>query len=621
MLVVGAILVAAIVLFVTEWLPIDVTAIAVMVALMVLEPWTEISVSEGISGFSSPATITVLAMLILSAGISQTGLVQTLGRRISRFSGESLTRQLAATISVVGPVSGFINNTPVVAILVPVISDVAHKGKTSPSKLLIPLSYASQFGGMLTLIGTSTNILASNTAARLSETYPELHPFSFFEFTTLGVIVLVTGSVYLVTVGHRLLPERIPPEEDYVEEYEMEDYLSEVIVEEASSIVGQTVEEIIDPEMFDAHILQLIRDGERFSDPLGAKEIRPGDMLLIRASRETLQRLAVADDLTIRSSIDTASDIESPQTLQSILEVVIPVRSTLVGETLDSSTFRERYDANVLALRSRGEVFRDRLEGLRIRAGDTLLIQADSGSIDRLAQNRDFILAQEAPEPGYRTEKIPHAIAIMVGVVGFVAVPWAAVGESLASVTGLPQFLLLAGFQQDILVTALAGVVAMVVAGVLKPNELYSSVDWNVIFLLAGVIPLGIALEQTGAATLLGTGVAAAANVFPVIVVLWLFYIATGLVTEVISNNASVVLMIPVAAAAATTIGASPFSFVLAVTFAASTSFLGPIGYQTNLFVYGPGGYKFTDYFRIGAPLQLLLSVVTVAGIALIWGV
>lgn len=621
MLVVFLIILGAIVLFITEWLPIDVTAIAIMVTLMVLEPWTHISTSEGISGFSNSATITVLAMLILSAGISQTGVVQLVGRKIASFAGTSLEKQLAATIAVTGPVSGFINNTPVVAILVPVISDVAHQGKTSPSKLLIPLSYASQLGGMLTLIGTSTNILASDTAGRLAAEYPSLHTFSFFEFTILGVIVLVTGTLYLMTIGHRLLPERVPPEEDYVEEYGIENYLAEVVVKRTSPLVGTTVEEAIDGSRFDADILQLSRDGEQFIEPLATKEIQAGDVLFLRADSRMLKQFVRMGNLAVRGSLSTEDELEPKETPdQTIVEVVIPSNSFLVGETLDSSTFRQRYNTNVLALRSRGEVIRDRLEDFIIRAGDTLLIQANSDSIGRLAQNRDFILAHEAEEPDYRTDKIPHAIAIMIGVVGFVAIPWVFLGKILASLSGIDQFTMLAAAQQDILVTALAGVVAMVMAGVLKPNELYDSVDWDVIFLLAGVIPLGIALEQSGAALLLGHAVAASADFLPVILVLWVFYLATGLITEVISNNASVVLMIPVAAAAATTIDANPFAFVLAVTFAASTAFLGPVGYQTNLFVYGPGGYKFSDYFRVGAPLQLLLSTVTVLGIAIFWG-
>jgi di/tricarboxylate transporter len=247
-------------------------------------------------------------------------------------------------------------------------------------------------------------------------------------------------------------------------------------------------------------------------------------------------------------------------------------------------------------------------------------VQAPPDSIDRLSRNSDFIVAHEPDKPEYRTDKIPHAAAIMLGVVGLVAVPFEAIGAWLASATGIGAFTALSALSLPIMLTALMGVVAMVATGVIKAPELYDAVEWDVILLLAGIIPLGIALEQTGGADLLGALVAATANYLPVIGVLWVFYLATGLITGVISNNASVVLMLPVAIEAATAIGANPFAFVLAVTFAASTAFLTPVGYQTNLFVYGPGGYKFSDFLRVGAPLQLLLSVVTVLGIAFFWG-
>lgn len=601
MLVVFAIIFLALALFATEFFPIDVTAILVMVLLMVLRPWTQISPQEGISGFSSPATITVLAMLILSTGISRTGVVQILGRKMTEFAGADKRKQLAATIGVTGPVSGFINNTPVVAILVPVITDLAHNGKTSPSKLLIPLSFASMFGGMLTLIGTSTNILASDIAAQLGQDSPELglHAFSMFEFTKLGVIIFAVGSLYLMTVGVRLLPERIPAEEDLVEEYALQEYLADVVVSAKSSLVGQTVQEALGDDDLAIDVLQLVRDGNRFVEPLVRKEVRTGDTLRLRTNRETLQDIMVTEGLDLAGSPQTEDDLYPDEEKSPVLvEVVIPSGSFLVGETLASSTFRQRYDATVLAFRTRGEVVRDLFEDIQIRVGDTLLVQAPPESLERLVQNQDFIVAHELEEVNYRTEKIPFAVGIIIGVV------------ALPALNVLP-----------ILVSSLAGVVVMIISGVLNPNELYDAVEWNVIFLLAGVIPLGIALQQTGAAALLGTTVAATATVLPAIGVLWIFYLATGLLTNVVSNNASVVLMIPVAANTAQTIGANAFAFVLAVTFAASTAFMTPIGYQTNLFVYGPGGYTFSDFLRVGAPLQVLLSVVTVLGIAFFWGV
>ncbi len=600
MLVVFALILLALVLFATERFPIDVTAILIMVLLMVLEPWTQISPREGISGFANPATITVLAMLILSTGINRTGLVQLIGRKMAAFAGTDRRKQLAATVGVTGPVSGFINNTPVVAILVPVIADLAHEGNTSPSKLLMPLSFASMLGGTLTLIGTSTNILASDIAAQIGAESPELglHAFGMFEFTKLGVVVFAVGALYLMTIGVRLLPERIPADEDLVEEYALQEYLADVTVPADSPLVGHTVGEALGEEDLDIDVLQLIRYGERFDEPLARKEIHENDTLRLRTNRETLEYIMDAEGLTLSGGPQTEDDLGPEADEPVLVEVVVPSGSFLVGETLTSSTFRQRYDANVLAFRTRGDVVRDRFEDIRIRVGDTLLVQAPPDSLTRLVENEDFIVAHEFDEVSYRSEKIPFAVAIIAGVV------------ALPALNILP-----------IVVSALAGVVAMIFTGVLKPTELYSSVEWNVIFLLAGVIPLGIALQQTGAAALLGDAVAATSVFLPPLGVLWVFYLATGLLTSVISNNASVVLMIPVAANAAQSIGANAFAFVLAVTFAASTAFMTPVGYQTNLFVYGPGGYTFTDFIRVGAPLQFLLSIVTTLGIAFFWGV
>ena len=623
MAVVFLIILVALVLFATELVPVDVTAIGIMVALLVVEPVSTMlvdwgllaepiyvlrvpgsdvtAVEAGLSGFASVATITVLAMFILSAGIRRTGVIQILGRKIGAFTGDSETRQLGATVGIVSPISGFINNTAAVAILMPMVTDLAERGKTSPSKLLLPLSYASMFGGTLTLIGTSTNILASDLAARLGRDLgvPELHAFSMFEFTHLGVIMMAVGLVYLMTVGRRLVPARIKPQEDLTREYEMAEYLTEVVVREDSPIVGQRVGEAMEDTEFDVDVVQLIRGERVFLEPLNQKVVQAGDVFALRTDRDTLVELMDVDGLDLLGDVTvTDTELEAAEEGHNLVEVVVAPGSFLVGETLASANFRQRYDATVLALRRGGAVIRERMDHTRLRVGDTLLLQGATDSIDRLNNNRNFIVAGEVDRPDYRESKIPVAVGIVAGVVG------------VAALTPI-----------NIAVAALAGALGMVLSGCLKPAEMYDAVQWDVIFLLAGVIPLGIALEVTGGAALLADGIVAVAPSLPPIAVLGLIYVVTALLTNVISNNASVVLMIPVAVEAALTLGANPFSFVLSVTFAASTAFMTPVGYQTNLFVYGPGGYEFMDYVRAGAPLQAIFAVVTTLGIALFWGV
>nr|WP_245545332.1 SLC13 family permease [Halomicrobium katesii] len=556
----------------------------------------------GLSGFASPATITVLAMFVLSAGVQRTGVIQVLGAKVAALTGDSESRQLGATVGIVGPISGFINNTAAVAILLPMVTDLAHEGRTSPSKLLMPLSFASMFGGMLTLIGTSTNILASDLAGRLAiedpARYGDLHAFSMFEFTQLGVILLVVGSIYLMTIGRRLTPERIKPRGDLTQKFEMADYLTEVVVREDSPIVGQTVHDALEETDFDIEIVQLIRDRRTFLEPLGSKSIRAGDVFAIRTDRDTLVELLDAEGLdVVPDAVVGEAELEAAEERQNLVEVVIAPGSELVGDSLRSTNFRQRYDASVLALRRGGELIRQRMDRTTLRVGDTLLIQGAGDSIDRLNNNPNFIVAREVERPDFRKSKVPVAVGIVAAVV------------AVAALTPVP-----------IVVSALAGALGMVLSGCLHSSEIYDAVQWDVIFLLAGVIPLGLALEATGGATLLADLLVLAAPSFPPLVVLGLMYVVTAVLTNIISNNASVVLMIPVAAEAAVQLGANAFAFVLAVTFAASTAFMTPVGYQTNLFVYGPGGYRFTDYLQVGAPLQAVFAVVTTLGIAYFWG-
>ncbi|MCL7418680.1 MAG: SLC13 family permease, partial [Halalkalicoccus sp.] len=546
--------------------------------------------------------ITVLMMFVLSEGIRKTGVVQLVSAKIAAFAGSDERKLLGSIVGVSGLSAGFINNTPVVAIMIPMASDLARRAKVSPSRFMIPLSFASMMGGMLTLIGTSTNILASDVSARLLD-----RPFSMFEFTSLGALVLLVGSLYLLVAAPRLLPDRLPAEGELTEEFGMAAYLTEVIVREGSPFVGQTVREAIEGEEFEFDLVQLVRNGEVFGEPLAQKTIRPDDILVVRTGRDTVVDIIDVEGIDLLPyvsftdadlAVGEGSDRTSRGVEQDLIEVMVPPDSSLVGESLVSANFRDRYDATVLALRRGPTVLHRRMDHVELRGGDTLLVQASRNSIERLGANREFVVGSEVARAEYRRSKLPLALAIVAAVV------------AVAALDIYP-----------ILVTSMAGAVAMVVTGVLRPTEIYDAVDWSVIFMLAGLIPLGIAMERTGAAAFLAGLIVANVGTMDAVLVLGIFYLVTALITELVSNNASVVLMIPVAIDAANQIGANAFAFVLAVTFAASTPLLSPIGYQTNLMVYGPGGYRFTDFARVGAPLQLILMVVTTLGIAAIWGV
>jgi len=600
-LLIFAIIAAALVLFVWEPLPIDVVAIGVLFTLVALEPLTGIDAATGIAGFANPATITVLAMFILSEGIRRTGLVNLIGARIADRFGASPFGQLLAVLGLSGGTAGFINNTPVVAIMIPMVNTISEKTGVSPSKLLMPISFAAMLGGTLTLIGTSTNLLASELTAEL---LPR-GPIGMFEFTQLGVVVLLAGLVYMATVGRYLVPERIEVDQERFEEFEMAEYLTEVVVREDSPAIGQTVHDSFVDLDLDVDIVQLVRHDQVFTEPLDRKELRAGDVLVLRTGREDLLELMDAEGLDFapdaevsETQLDTPEEVAEEADDQSLVEVVVSPEARLVGATLASLSFRSRYDATVLAIRRGPTVIHARMDERRLRGGDTLLVQASDETIDRLGRDRDFILARELTRPEFRTERIPVALGIVGAVV------------ALAALEVLP-----------IVVSALGGIVAMAATGCVKPDEMYDAVDWSVIFLLAGLIPLGIAMERTGGADWLASVVVTYSGDLAPVLVLGLFYLFTALVTNVVSNNASVVLMIPVAIDTAEAIGAEPFSFVLAVTFAASTALMTPIGYQTNLMVYGPGGYRFSDYVRVGGPLQLILTVVTTVGIATFWGV
>lgn len=585
-----AILVITLIAFVAEWLPADLTAIAVTAVLIALGLVTP---DEGIAGFGNSATITVMLMFILSAGIAKTGVIQIVRGWLVQWGGQSPTRQIFVMGMIVGPITAFINNTAVVAVFLPIIEDWCRKQNISPSKLLIPLSYVTVLGGMITVIGTSTNILASGISKKLG--YGE---FTLFQFTAVGVITFLVGLMYLALIAPRLLPDRIAPSAN-LSGYELNDYVSEVVLTPGSSLIGQTLRSSQIQRKFDFDVLELIRDGSHFPQPVADKTLLAGDILLVRGTRKDL--LTIRDERGIEIvpevKFNRGLDANTEGNEEEIAEILVLSNSRLVGSTLKELRFRQRYNATVLALRRGEELVRERLGTVPLRFGDLLLIQGPRESITGLQTSRELLVMETRDAETLRMNKAGIAIAITLGVI------------ILAALNIAP-----------ILVTALIGVLLMVITGCLKSGEIYGAVRWDVIFLLAGLIPLGTAMEKSGTTQWLANHLVAMGGQAPSLVILILMYIATNLLTEILSNNAAVVLMIPIAAKVATTLSLNPLAFIFAVTFAASNSYMTPIGYQTNTMVYGPGGYKFFDFTRVGLPLNLILTILTPLLISWIYG-
>lgn len=599
----------AAVLFATGWLPVEITALGVAVLLVLASPWTAVTPADAISGFSSPATVTVLAMFILSEGVRRTGAVDRLGAWLLRITGRSERRRIAAVVGLGGPVAGFVNNTPLVAVLVPALTDLARRTRTSPSRLLIPLSYAAMMGGTLTVIGTSTNLLASDLSARLLD-----RPIGLFEIMPVGLLILGAGFLYLVTLGRRLVPERIPPETDLVETYGMGPFLHRLVVPAGSPLAGREIGEIEREAAYDLDVLRIRRGTKSYFGLTKDRSFEAGDRLVVRADEATTRAFAGHWGLEPGPEREVPDDaLVDPE--HPLLEATVSPGSDLAGGTLVSTEFRTRHHGTVLALRRGDRMFREDLEAHELREGDSLLVLVRREQLPALERSPNLEITGFSPaspdgtrragedgrdgeEPeAVRRRKMPVALAILAAVVGTAA-------------AGLV----------PVYVAALGGVVLMVATGCVRTPDAYRAVDWQVVLLLAGILPLGIAMARTGAADYLAGQILERAGGLPPLAVLTLFYLLTALLTNLISNNATVVLMVPVAVDAAARIGADPFVFALAVMFASSTGFMSPVGYQTNLMVYTPGGYRFGDFARVGAPLQLLLAVVTPLAIGWVWG-
>lgn len=581
----------ALVLFIVERFPADITALGVMVSLVLLKLVTP---EEGIAGFSNPATITVMAMFILSSGVARTGVLQQASTWLIQWGGKNISRQIFALGLIVGPMSGLVNNTAVVSVFLPIVEDFCQQHRISPSKLLMPLSFATILGGMITVVGTSTSVLASGLSAELG-----FGEFDLFQFTGLGVITFVIGLAYLAFITPRLMPDRRVADRGLSQKYGMKEYVSELVITPRSSLVGQSLNGSQIQRRFDVDVLEIIRNDAHFPQPLGDKTLAVGDILLVRGGKQDLLKIRESEGLEILPDVQFGQ--KSWQgglgEEEGIAEALVIANSNLIGSTLKDLRFRQRYNVTVLAIRRGQELVRDRMGKVPLRFGDLLLVQGPKQSLVGVQTSRNLLLLEQRDLETLRTDKAYIALSIGLAVVG------------IAATTDYP-----------ILVSALAGVVAMVLTGCLKPGELYQAVRWDVIFLLACLIPLGTAMQNSGTTEWLSNQLVQVGGSLSAYWMLTVIYILTVLLTAVLSNNASIILLLPIGVQVAQAIGISPLTVIFVITFAASNSFMTPIGYQTNTMVYGAGGYRFLDFLKVGGPLSLIMTVITPPLAILLYG-
>lgn len=583
-LVIGVAL-GAMALFVTERLRADIVAMCVLAALLLLRL---ISPSQALYGFASHATATVACMFVLSAGLVRTGLVDWLARRIDRLAGRGEASLLLTLCLTVAALSAVVVNTATVAIFIPVAIALARSRRIRSSRVLMPLSFASQFGGVCTLVGTSTNILVNSLAISAG-----LVGFGMFEFARLGVVMVAIGILYILVIGRHLLPRR-DGETQTIDKYRLSDYLAEFTVPETSSVAGKPWEEAVGDSGGGVRLIKVIRRNAAIW-PTGKEVIREGDVLLVHGNADRLMKVKDALGLDTTGEYQVSDEKLSSDEVK-LVEVLVPPQSRLVNRTARESALAQQWGCVILAMQRRGKVLRESLSNIRLEGGDSLLLQCGAKNVARILKSPHLVVTNELTELYLRKDRAVVSLFILLGVL------------VLAALNVLP-----------VLYAAIVGSLAMVLMRCVTIQEAYEAIDWKIIFLLGGILPLGLALQQSGAADWLADSTIGRVSAAGPVAVLAVLYIVTAVLTETMSNNAAAILLAPIAISIATSLKVSPIPFLVAITFAASTSFATPVGYQTNTMVYAAGGYRFFDFTKVGMPLNLLFWGIAVLLIPRFW--
>jgi len=580
------IIVAALALFATEKLRVDLVALLVLLSVGLLRL---INPEEIFDGFANPAVITVWAVYIVSGGLFKTGVADAMGRGILRLAGDKEPRLIATLMVTCGVISAFMNNVGATAMLMPAMVGISRRTKIAVSKLLIPLSFSSLMGGKMTLIGTPANILAMGILADRG-----LSTLGFFEFAPIGIVVLTTGVLYMVLVGRHLLPER-DGAQGRRDVLRLREYVTEVRVSTTSSLAGKTLLESRLGRDYDLTVLAIERDGVSLSPIRRDTRIQIGDLLTVEGSADDLLAVREALGLTIEAErkLDLGR-LESGNV--QLIEATLSPRSGLVGRTLRGVHFRDRYGFTALAIWRHGEAITDKLRDVPLLFGDTLLLQGSKHRVPDLQQGRDFLVLEPLKLEQLQRKKAPIAVAALV--LAILLVVFADFHISLAMVIAA---------------------VIMILTGCLSIEEAHESIDWRTVFLVAGMLPLGMAMEATGTTQFLANIMLDALGDYGPTALLAGMYLLAALITQAMSNAAAMVLIVPIAVDTALALGANHITFTMAVVIGAATSFLTPIGHKANVLVFSPGGYRFFDFARVGALLTVALLIVSMIFLPLFW--
>lgn len=577
-------LVLAVVLFSLEFVPLEITAIGILSVLLVsglVRP------ADAFAGFGSDTVVMIVGFFIMTAALVRTGVVETTGRMLHRYGGGNPYRLAVLIMVVVATVSAFISNTAATAVFLPAVIGLARRTKVSPSKFLMPLAFASVLTSSVTLISTSTNIIVSGLL-------PKYHmpPMGMFELAPVGIPITIAGLAYMFTLGMKLLPDRA--EENLTEDYHLRDYMTEVVVLPDSPLAGKSLAESNLGDHMDLITLGIIRESDKIIAPRPQEVLRPGDLLLVEGRAEDIIRIKDRTGLEIKGDVARPEDALQMENIQ-LVEAMVLSGSNLRGRTLKDIRFRDRFGLTVLAINRRGITLRSRISRLPLRFGDVLLLQGPRDRIQRLMMEGYITLLSDISALRPRSPKAKYALAIFL----------------LTIVAGTVQVV---SFSTALLI----GTLLLFMSRTIAPEEAYGAVEWRIIVLIGSMIAFGTAMEQTGAASFLAQKMIALIGRYGPKALLGAFFILAVLLAQPMSNQASALVLLPIAVETATQMHLNPRAFAMAIAIAASCAYLTPLE-PSCVLVYGPGRYKFADFFKVGALLTLIIFVISMLLVPVLW--